>query len=118
MNQRQQLQHRLRLFDATTLVVGSMIGSAIFLALPIMAREAPSPAALIALWSVGGLFTVLGANCCAELAAMIPQAGGPYVFIREAETLAHGRPPLDTSRTRRYGVPRTMSNPLSIGDHR
>jgi APA family basic amino acid/polyamine antiporter len=77
-------QQRLRLFDATTLVVGSMIGSAIFLALPIMAREAPSPAVLIGLWAFGGLFTILGANCCAELAAMLPRAGGQYVFLREA----------------------------------
>ena len=77
-------ERRLRLFDATTLVVGSMIGSAIFLALPIMAHEAPSPAVLIGLWVVGGLFTVLGANCCAELAAMLPGAGGQYVFLREA----------------------------------
>ncbi len=66
------------------LVVGSMIGSGIFLALPIMAREVPSPAVLIGLWVFGGLFTVLGAECCAELAAMLPQAGGQYVFIREA----------------------------------
>ena len=52
------------------LVVGSMIGSAIFLALPIMAREVPSPKVLIGLWIFGGLFTILGANCCAELAAI------------------------------------------------
>jgi APA family basic amino acid/polyamine antiporter len=80
----QQLQQRLRLFDATTLVVGSMIGSGIFLALPIMAREVPSPGILLGLWVFGGLFAVLGANCCAELAAMMPRAGGQYVFIREA----------------------------------
>jgi basic amino acid/polyamine antiporter, APA family len=84
MNQPQQLQQRLRLFDATTLVVGSMIGSAIFLALPIMAQQVPSPGLLIALWAFGGVFTILGANCCAELAAMMPRAGGQYVFIREA----------------------------------
>jgi len=69
MSQSQQLQPRLRLFDATTLVVGSMIGPGIFLALPIMAGEVPSPGILIGLWVIGGLFTILGANCCAELAA-------------------------------------------------
>ncbi len=84
MQQPGQPQPRLRLFDATTLVIGSMIGSAIFLALPIMAREVPSPAILIGLWVFGGLFTILGANCCAELAAMLPNAGGQYVFLREA----------------------------------
>lgn len=76
--------HRLRLFDATTLVVGSMVGSGIFLALPIMAQHVPSPTILIALWVFGGIFTILGANSCAELAAMLPKAGGQYVFIREA----------------------------------
>lgn len=84
MSELQQLQQRLRLFDATTLVVGSMIGSGIFLALPIMAQEVPSPGILISLWIVGGLFTILGADCCAELAAMLPQAGGQFVFLREA----------------------------------
>jgi basic amino acid/polyamine antiporter, APA family len=84
MDQRPRPQHRLRLFDATTLVVGSMIGSGVFLALPIMAQKVPSPAILIGLWVFGGLFTLLGANCCAELSAMLPHAGGQFVFIREA----------------------------------
>jgi basic amino acid/polyamine antiporter, APA family len=84
MPQSAQLRQRLRLFDATALVVGSMIGSAIFLALPIMAREVPSPGVLLGLWVFGGLFTILGANCCAELAAMMPKTGGQYVFLREA----------------------------------
>jgi len=83
MDRPPQLQQRLRLFDATTLVVGSMIGSGIFLTLPIMARKVPSPSILIGLWVFGGLFTLLGADCCAELAAMLPKAGGQYVFIRE-----------------------------------
>lgn len=61
-----------------------MIGSGIFLALPIMAREVPSAGMLLGLWVFGGLFTILGANACAELAAMLPKAGGQYVFIREA----------------------------------
>jgi basic amino acid/polyamine antiporter, APA family len=84
MHQPEQPRQRMRLFDATTLVVGSMIGSAVFLALPIMARQVPSPGLLIGLWTVGGLFAVLGANCCAELAAMLPNSGGQYVFLREA----------------------------------
>jgi APA family basic amino acid/polyamine antiporter len=84
MQQPERPRQRLRLFDATTLVVGSMIGSAIFLALPLMAQKVPSPAILIGLWVCGGLFAVLGANCCAELAAMLPGSGGQYVFFREA----------------------------------
>jgi APA family basic amino acid/polyamine antiporter len=79
-----QFQQRMRLFDATMLVAGSMIGSSIFLALPIMAQKVPSPAVLMGLWIFGAIFTILGANCCAELAAMLPKAGGQYVFIREA----------------------------------
>jgi APA family basic amino acid/polyamine antiporter len=67
-----QFQQRLRLFDSTTLVVGSMIGSGIFLALPIMAQAVPSHGILLGQWIFDRLFTLLGANCCAELAAMLP----------------------------------------------
>jgi len=84
MSQDRQLQRHLRLFDATSLVVGSMIGSAIFFALSIMAEQVQTPGILIGLWILGGLFTILGAMCFAELAAMIPHAGGQYVFLREA----------------------------------
>jgi APA family basic amino acid/polyamine antiporter len=80
----QQLQRRLRLFDATAIVVGSMIGSGIFIGLSIMAQWVETPGLLIGLWVFGGLFTMLGAIACAELAAMYPHAGGQYVFLREA----------------------------------
>jgi APA family basic amino acid/polyamine antiporter len=79
-----QLHRRLRLFDATTIVVGSMIGSGIFIALSIMAEWVQTPGLLVGLWVFGGLFTMLGAVACAELAAMYPHAGGQYVFLREA----------------------------------
>ena len=78
------LDRRLGLLDATTLVAGSMIGSGIFILLLTMAQKVQSPGVLIGVWAVGGLFTVLGAVCYAELAAMFPQAGGQYVFLREA----------------------------------
>ncbi|MGA2255728.1 MAG: amino acid permease [Thermoguttaceae bacterium] len=84
MSHPQQLQRHLRLFDATTLVVGSMIGSGIFFGLSIMAQWIQTPGLLIGLWVFGGLFTLLGAISCAELAAMYPHAGGQYVFLREA----------------------------------
>jgi APA family basic amino acid/polyamine antiporter len=84
MNHPQQLQRHLRLFDATALVVGSMIGSAIFFGLSIMAQWVQTPGLLIGLWVFGGLFTMLGAVSCAELAGMYPHAGGQYVFLREA----------------------------------
>lgn len=84
MTEAPRLQRHLRLFDATMLVMGSMIGSAIFFSLSIMAQAAPSPGLLIGLWVFGGLFTILGAVAFAELAAMYPRAGGQYVFLREA----------------------------------
>ncbi|MGA2618883.1 MAG: amino acid permease [Thermoguttaceae bacterium] len=84
MNHFPQLPRHLRLFDATALVVGSMIGSAIFFGLSIMAQWVQTPGLLVGLWVFGGLFTMLGAISCAELAAMFPHAGGQYVFLREA----------------------------------
>jgi len=84
MSQTRQLQQRLRLFDATTLVVGSMIGAGIFFNLSIMANSVQTPGLLLGLWVFGGLFTMLGAISCAELASMYPHAGGQYVFLREA----------------------------------
>ena len=61
-----------------------MIGSGIFFGLSIMAQWVQTPGLLIGLWVFGGLFTMLGAISCAELAAMYPHAGGQYVFLREA----------------------------------
>ena len=84
MPQHEPLHRHLRLFDATTLVAGSMIGSGIFFGLSIMAHYVQTPGILLGLWVFGGLFTVLGAISCAELAAMFPHAGGQYVYLREA----------------------------------
>jgi basic amino acid/polyamine antiporter, APA family len=75
---------RLGWFDATALIVGSMIGSGIFIAPSIMAEWIQTPGILLGLWIFGGVFTILGALSCAELAAMSPHAGGQYVFLREA----------------------------------
>ncbi len=66
------------------LVVGSMIGSGIFIVSAESARLVGTPARLLAVWLVAGLLTLLAANACAELATMFPLAGGPYVFFREA----------------------------------
>ncbi|HEX3559283.1 MAG TPA: APC family permease [Pyrinomonadaceae bacterium] len=74
----------LGLTDATMIVVGSMIGSGIFLTSAESARLVGSPGWLLAAWALAGLLTVTGALCCAELAAMMPRAGGQYVFLREA----------------------------------
>src|SRR5262249_3407917 len=84
MNEPKQLEQRLGLFSATTIVVGSMIGSGIFISPSIMAGKVPTPGVLLGLWLFGGLFTIFGALAYAELAAMIPHAGGQYVYLREA----------------------------------
>ncbi|MDQ6788681.1 MAG: amino acid permease [Acidobacteriota bacterium] len=74
----------LSLLDATMIVVGSMIGSGIFITSAESARLVGSPAWLIIAWILAGVMTISGALCLAEVAAMMPRAGGPYVFLREA----------------------------------
>src|SRR5579872_5502190 len=74
----------LGLTSATTLVMGSMIGSGIFIVSADIARLTGSPALLIAAWLVTGFMTIVGALSYGELAAMMPKAGGQYVYLREA----------------------------------
>ncbi|TWT44195.1 Serine/threonine exchanger SteT [Phycisphaerae bacterium RAS1] len=71
-------------FAATMLIVGSVIGSGIFVAPSLMATYLASPGLLMGLWILGGLLTLSGALACAELAAAFPRAGGQYVFLSEA----------------------------------
>src|SRR5208282_4356634 len=72
------------LFSATAMVMGSMIGSGIFIVSAEMSRGLGSPALLIAAWLVTALMTIIGALSYGELAAMMPKAGGQYVYLREA----------------------------------
>lgn len=72
----------LRSFDATMIVAGSMIGSGIFLTSAESARLVGAPGWLLVAWALAGVMTMTGAACCAELAALMPDAGGPYVFFR------------------------------------
>ena len=77
--------HRaLGLFDATTLVAGSMIGSGIFLVSASMLRELGSVGWLLAVWALAGVMTVTGAALYGDLVARFPRAGGQYVYLREA----------------------------------
>src|SRR3954471_13915948 len=77
--------HRgLGLYDSTMVVVGSMIGSGIFIVSAEMARNIGSPGWLLGAWLLTGLLTVVGALSYGELAAMMPRAGGQYVYLREA----------------------------------
>ncbi len=82
--QDQELIKGLGLTSATTLVMGSMIGSGIFIVSADIARLVNSPALLIAAWVVTGFMTIVGALCYGELAAMMPKAGGQYVFLRDS----------------------------------
>ncbi len=70
--------------DATTLVVGSMIGSGIFIVAADMARQLNSPGLLLLTWIITGLLTLIAAISYGELAAMMPHAGGQYVYLRES----------------------------------
>ncbi|HJT81120.1 MAG TPA: amino acid permease [Chthoniobacterales bacterium] len=79
-----QLERRLGLLDATMIVMGSMIGSGIFITSAESARLTGAPGWLLLAWTVAGLLTITGALCCSELATMMPRAGGVYVFLREA----------------------------------
>ncbi|HEY4354305.1 MAG TPA: amino acid permease [Acidobacteriaceae bacterium] len=72
------------LFSATALVMGSMIGSGIFIVSADMSRTLQSPALLIAAWLVTAVMTIIGALSYGELAAMMPKAGGQYVYLRES----------------------------------
>jgi len=74
----------LGLLDATMLVVGSMVGSGIFIVSADIARQVRSPGLLLVVWLVTGVLTVIGALCYGELAAAMPTAGGQYVYLREA----------------------------------
>jgi basic amino acid/polyamine antiporter, APA family len=70
--------------DATMIVIGSMIGSGVFITSAESSRLSGAPGWLLLAWAIAGLLTVTGALCCSELATMMPRAGGVYVFLREA----------------------------------
>ena len=75
---------RLRLLDATTLVIGTMIGSGIFIVSADIARIVKSPGLMLIVWIIAGVMTVISALSYAELSAAMPRAGGQYVYLREA----------------------------------
>jgi APA family basic amino acid/polyamine antiporter len=78
------LRRTLGLFDSTMLVAGSMIGTGIFIVAADMARGVGSPGALLLSWLITGLLTVAAALAYGELAAMMPHAGGQYVYLSQA----------------------------------
>jgi len=78
------LIRQLGLFNSVMVMVGVVIGSGIFLTTGIMAKSIPSAALILLAWFVGGLLTLAGALTYAEIGATMPDAGGQYVYLREA----------------------------------
>src|SRR3989440_1905782 len=74
----------LGLLDSTMIVAGSMIGSGIFIVSADIARQVGSPGWLLVVWLITGALTLIGALSYGELAAMMPRAGGQYVYLRES----------------------------------
>ncbi|HEV8315778.1 MAG TPA: amino acid permease [Vicinamibacterales bacterium] len=79
-----QLNRAIGLSGATMLVLGSVIGSGIFLTTGIMIAQLPSVTLVLAAWAVGGLLVMAGGLSYAEMGSMYPRSGGPYVFLSEA----------------------------------
>lgn len=78
------LRRSLTLLDAVMILVGSVIGSGIFLVPSDIAREVGSFGMIIAVWMIAGILSLFGALSYAELGSMIPHAGGQYAYLREA----------------------------------
>jgi amino acid transporter len=85
-----EFQQKLGLFDATMLVAGTMIGSGIFITSSEIARDVGTAGWLLVVWGLTGVMTIIGALSYAELAAMMPHAGGQYVYLREAYSPLYG----------------------------
>ena len=84
MNQQQgQLQKKIGAWSAVTLIIGSIIGSGVFMKPSSMAAELGSPIWLTVVWIIAGIFTLFGALIYAELGAMMPETGGIYVYFRK-----------------------------------
>lgn len=83
-NQPEEFKRELGLLDGTMLVVGSMIGSGIFIVSADIARQVGSAGWLVLIWVISGLITMIAAVSYGELSAMFPNAGGQYVYLKEA----------------------------------
>ena len=79
-----ELKRSLGVYSAWSLVVGSVIGSGIFLVATDIAKSVANPWVAIGVWVVAAVLTLLGALCYAELGTAIPGAGGPYLYLKEA----------------------------------
>jgi APA family basic amino acid/polyamine antiporter len=78
------LVRRIGVFDATTAVIGGIVGAGIFLNPSVVARAVPSPLVILAAWTLGGFVALVGAWVYAELGSARPAPGGQYAYFREA----------------------------------
>src|SRR4029079_75713 len=83
-NTHAELARRLGLFDATMIVMGGIIGSGIFMNPSVVALQVHTPFLVLGAWVLGGLFALAAAFIWAELAALRPDVGGQYAYLREA----------------------------------
>jgi APA family basic amino acid/polyamine antiporter len=90
MSEASGLTRHLRLRSATALVIANMIGAGIFTTTGFQAADLGHPLLIFGLWIVGGILALLGALCYGELGAMMPEAGGEYVYLRETYGPAFG----------------------------
>src|SRR5467141_1210478 len=79
-----KLARRLGPFDATMIVMGGIIGSGIFMNPYVVARQVHTPLLILGAWVAGGVVALLGAFVYAELAALRPEVGGQYAYLRDA----------------------------------
>src|SRR5207244_12292108 len=79
-----KLAGRINLFDTTLIVMGGIIGSGIFMNPYVVARQVHTPALIVGAWAAGGVIALLGAFAYAELAALRPEVGGQYAYLRDA----------------------------------
>ncbi len=84
LGEKTQFKRELRLLDSTMIVIGSMIGSGIFIVSADIARTVGSPGYLLLVWLITGAVTVIAALSYGELAGMMPHVGGQYAYLREA----------------------------------
>jgi basic amino acid/polyamine antiporter, APA family len=75
-------RRELSLFDSTSIIIGIIIGSGLYMTTPLVARNVPSTAWLLAFWAAGGAFALIGSLCFAELATAYPADGGDYVYLK------------------------------------
>lgn len=83
-NKKPELNRRLGLFDSSMMMIGIVIGSGIFVTTGIMAKTLPSSVLILLAWGVAGLIILFGALTYAELGTALPEAGGQYVYLKEA----------------------------------